>query len=355
MTEWAGCPAGPLPKRPAAVDDCLVEPHRSTAVAVQTGDPEVARAVCGEHLYPRSMRLLRPGASLDARFAFLHLGSMTVADVRYGAEVAGVTGELGSYHLNVARSGHFWAGQAGRPLAAEPGRAAVYRPVGETELHYASADCRLLAVKIDRSALEAHLGALLDAPVRGVVRLSGQVKLDQAAGRSCAALAGLLSGEIGNAGSLFYQPIVAAPVEEALMTALLLAVDHQYRDMLAGQPYFGYAPRSIAAAVDAVHADPRRPYTVGLLAEIAGTSPGRLSVEFGRQYGMAPMAYVRDVRLVAAHAELVAGDPAGTSVIAVAHRWGFARLEHFVARYHQRFRVAPATTLWRRPGRLPLR
>jgi AraC-like DNA-binding protein len=330
-----------------------VEPHfgeaRSATVAVRTGDPDVARAVCGEHLYPRSMRLLRPGARLHARFAFLHLGSLTVADVRYGAEVAGVTGELGSYHLNVARSGRFWAGQDGRPLTGGPGRVAVYRPVGETELHYASADCRLLALKIDRRALEAQLSALLDdGTVRGVVRLSGQVDLDHAAGRTCVALAGLLGAEIGNATSLFYQPIFAAPVEESLIAAVLLATDHQYRDRLGALPYFGYAPRSISAAIDAVHADPRRPYTVGLLADLAGISRGRLCAEFDRRFGMAPMAYVREVRLVAAHAELVEGDPGGTSVIAVAHRWGFARLEQFVACYRARFQVSPAVTLWQR-------
>ena len=44
--------------------------------------------------------------------------------------------------------------------------ASVYRPTG-VRLERASADCRILAVQIDRLALESHLESLLDVTVRG--------------------------------------------------------------------------------------------------------------------------------------------------------------------------------------------
>ncbi|MBG0565408.1 AraC family transcriptional regulator [Actinoplanes aureus] len=315
------------------------------ALSVRTRDPDEARAVCGEHLYPRSMRLLEPGASLDARFGFLHLGSLTVADVRYGAAVAGVTGSLDSYHLNVAQAGRFWACQGGRPISGGPGRSAVYQPDGETELHYASADCHLLAVKVDRLALEAHLGAVLGRDVHDTVRLSGQIEAEGAAGRTVTGLVRFLAAEIGNAGSMFYEPIVAAPLEEALLTALLMATDHQYRDLLRVRAPWRHAPRSILPAVDAIHGEPRRAYTAAALAGIAGISPGQLRLEFQRQFGMAPMAYVREVRLVAARADLLLADPNHTSVSAVARRWGFSRPAGFTARYQARFHESPAAAL----------
>ncbi|MEU4426158.1 AraC family transcriptional regulator [Actinoplanes sp. NPDC024001] len=324
--------------------------HLRPAVSVRTRDPDEARAVCGEHLYPRSMRLLERGASLDARFAFLHLGSLTVADVRYGAAVAGVTEALDSYHLNVAQSGRFWACQDGRPISGGPDHAAVYRPVGQTELHYASADCHLLAVKVDRRALETHLGEVLDVPVRDTIRLSGRVDDGSAAGRTVTGLVRFLGAEIDNADSAFYEPIVAAPLEEALLTALLMAADHQYRDRLRDRAPWRHAPRSILPAVDAVHAEPQRPYTEAMLAEIAGISAGQLRLEFRRQFAMTPLNYVREVRLVAAHAELAGTDAGHTTVSAVARRWGFPRTATFTARYQARFHVPPGTTLRRGRG-----
>jgi hypothetical protein len=56
---------------------------RPLTVSVQTADPDEARVVCGEHLYPHSMRLLDPSAGFNARFSFLHLGGLTLGDLRF--------------------------------------------------------------------------------------------------------------------------------------------------------------------------------------------------------------------------------------------------------------------------------
>lgn len=48
---------------------------------------------------------------------------------------------------------------------------------------------------------------------------------------------------------------------------------------------------------------------------------------FVSRFGMRPVDYVRGVRLTRAHADLRDADPAEWSVAAVAHRWGFARLQ----------------------------
>jgi AraC-like DNA-binding protein len=319
---------------------------RPFSVSVRTADPDEARAVCGDHLYPRSMRLVDPSAGLNAHFSFLHLGGLTVLDVRYGAEVAGTAGDFGNYHVNLPLAGRFRARQNGRVLDGRPGQAAVYGPVGENVLDHASADCHLLGLKIETSSLEGQLAAALDGPVRGPLRLTGQLDASRPPGRTCAQLIRLLAAEMGNPTGLLYEPIVAAPLEEGLLTALLFATDHQYRDQLeAGQPRA--TPRRAVHAIDAIHAEPRQPYTVAALARIAGMSTHGLRREFHRRVGMPPMAYVREVRLAAAHAELLGADPEHGSVAAIAQRWGFARVDRFTARYRARFHVTPATTLHR--------
>ena len=314
------------------------------SVSVETSDLDEAREVCGEHLYPRSLRLADRSARLSARFAFLPLTTMTVADVRYGAEIAGETGDLGSYHVNLVLAGSFAARQGRRTVVGDAGRAGVYRPVGDNVLEHCSADCHLLGLKVAPGALEAQLSALLDAPVRGPLRLAAGMDVHRSPGRTCAELIRLLSAEIDDFTGLARHPIVAAPLQESLLMALLFAVGHQYQDALRR----GEDRRRrhlVTRAIDAVHDEPRRAYTLAVLAAIAEVDVRYLRQEFHRQVGMAPMAYVREVRMAGAHGELRDADPVRTSVAEVARRWGYARPGRFVARYRERYHVGPLETL----------
>ena len=316
------------------------------AVSIETSDLDEAREVCGEHLYPRTLRLLGKPARLAAHFSFLHMGGLTLADVRYGAEIAGECGDLGSYHVNMPVAGWFAARQGRRSISGDTNRAGVYRPGGRNQLHRSSADCHLLALKVDTALLEGQLAAFLDAPVRGPLRLAGQLDLRDAPGRECAELIRLIGAEITNPTGLVFQPIVAAPLEECLLMSLLFAMDHQYSDALHG-PEAGCAGHLVTRAIDAIHAEPQRPYTVSGLAQIADLNPRFLRYEFHRQVGIPPMAYVRHVRLARAHADLLAADPAETTVAEVARRWGFARTGRFLAQYQARYGSSPSEALHR--------
>lgn len=320
------------------------------AVSVETSDLDEAREVCGEHLYPRSLHLIDPPARFAARFAFLHMTRLTVADVRYGAEIGGHTGDLGNYHVNLPLAGRFAARQGRRSIPGDSNRAGVYRPIGDNTLDRSSADCHLLAVKIDTAALEKHLATLLDRPLRaGSIQLAESIDLQRDPGRSFAQLIRLVGDEIHDPTGLARHPIAAAPLEEALLIALLHAVDHQYRDLLTNPGPRG-AARHVTRVIDAIQADPQRPYTLSVLAKLAGVSVRCLRREFHRQVGMSPMAYLREVRLARAHDDLVHGDAADTTVAAVAHRWGYTRPARFTQRYQNRYKITPCETL-RRPYR----
>jgi len=316
------------------------------AVSVETSDLDEARAVCGEHLYPRSLRLVDPDrqARLNARFAFFRMASLTLADVRYGAAVAGESDEFGSYHVNVPLTGGFAASQGGRAINGSPGLAGVYRPDEDNVLHYSTADCHMLALKVDREALEERLASVLDAPVRRPLRLAGELDVRRAPGRSCANLIRLMAAEMHNPTGLAFHPVASAPLEESLLLALLYAAGHQYQDALH-RPERLSSRQRVARAIDAIHADPRHPHTAAGLAQIAGVSLRCLRQEFHRQVGESPMAYLRAVRMSRAHLDLRAADPATTSVAEVARRWGYVRPGRFAADYRARYHVLPAETL----------
>lgn len=317
---------------------------RPFAVSVETSDLDEAREICGEHLYPRTLRVVKQQARLSARFAFLHLGELTLADVRYGAEMAGDCGELGSYHVNLPLAGTFAASHGGRPIDGNTSRAGVYRPVGANVLHRSSADCHLLALKVKTTVLEDKLAALLDTPVRGHLQLAAHLDLRRSPGRGYAQLIRLIGAEIDNPTGLIYQPIVAAPLEESLLIALLYAVGHQYQDLL-NHPQSRSPRRRIKRAIDAIHDEPQRPYTIAALAQIADVSQGFLRREFHREVGLPPMEYLRNVRVARAHAELRGADPVETSVVEIARRWGFTRPDRFTQRYVARYGVTPDDTL----------
>jgi AraC-like DNA-binding protein len=320
------------------------------AVSVETSDLDEAREVCGEHLYPHSLRMINGSTRFAGRFGFLHMAGLTVADAQYGAELAGESGELGSYHVNLPLAGTFAASQGGRAINGTTGRAGVYRPVGENVLHRSSADCRLLALKIGAADLDGLLALMLDAPVRGSVRLAGELDVRRQPGRGFAAVIRLLGAEINNPTGLAFHPIVAAPLEEWVLMSLLFAVGHQYQDHLKRRQA-QCSPLHVARAIDAIHAEPQRPYTVAALAEIAGVSPRSLGQAFHREVGMAPMAYLREIRMEGAHTELRTADPALTSVADVARRWGYARPGRFAERYRAVYHADPSETLHNPRGR----
>lgn len=314
------------------------------SVSFRTADLDEARAICGEHFYPRSLRLLEPSAEMSARFDFLRLGRLVLGDLQYGAEISGRCGALGAYHLNLPLRGVFCARQGRRSIQGSATRAGVYRPAGGVILDRSSADCRIIALKIGTELLENHLEVLLDRPVRGPLRLGSAVDVTCDAGHDWASLMRLVAADITNPDGLVHQPIVSNPLRECLLTLTLLAAGHQYRDLLE-LPGPRCPRRDVARAVDAIQANPRLPFTTAMLADTAGVSVRSLQRSFRRDLGMSPMAYLRRVRLDGLHRDLMLADPDHTTAAELAGRWGFAYPGRVVTGYRARYGVTPTQTL----------
>jgi AraC-like DNA-binding protein len=316
-----------------------------STTSVRTEDLDEARAICGDLFVPRSMRLLDPSARLAARFDVMKMDAVTIGDVEYGAEITGRCTHLEAYHLNIPLTGGFLARQGRRAVQASTAVASVYRPIAGPTLDRASGDCRIFAVRIEQWALEEHLESLLDAPVRGPLRLPIDLDLTREPGRGWADLVGILAADITEPDALAHHPMTAGPLQESLLTATLLAVDHQYRDALERTTAGPRSARRIAAAIDAIHAHPEAPFTSPALAELAGVSVRALRLAFRKRLGLSPMAYLWQTRMSRAHDDLRAADPRDTTVREVARRWGFGHVGRFETMYHNRYRVKPAHTL----------
>ncbi|MBA2956093.1 helix-turn-helix domain-containing protein [Nocardioides sp. MAH-18] len=103
--------------------------------------------------------------------------------------------------------------------------------------------------------------------------------------------------------------------------------------------------RTLRRAAQFIEANAWRDITIKEIAEAAGVTIRTVQLSFRRHLDTTPTAYLRGVRLQYIHDELVANDPARTTVSEVASRWGFCNFGRFAAQYRTQFGELPAHTL----------
>ncbi|GIE94930.1 AraC family transcriptional regulator [Paractinoplanes rishiriensis] len=300
-----------------------------------------------QHFYSTFIDMLEPSRSLDTQLRVTKLGPVTIGDVRFGTDLKLRLYELGAYHVDVILSGQLeWQQGKDEPRVATDTSGAVFQPAGDTVIHRWTGDCRLLAIKIDSEALEVQLARMLDTPVGSPIPLSHRLDQSHGPGRAWTNMVRVFAADaLGENRGLTQNPLLAEPFQEMLLRGLLLASDHPYRDRLArtGGPY--PAPRAIRQAIDVLHSQPEQPITIAKLADITRVSERALQAGFRRYVGISPTTYLRQVRLDRADEELRQADPNQTTVVDVAHRWGFRHLGRFAGSYRARFGVSPSQTL----------
>jgi AraC-like DNA-binding protein len=311
----------------------------------ESADLDEARERCEQYFYPM---VLEPVGSLG-RFAMsfhaAQIGAVTVGVVHYGADLRVTANDLVTgYNVALPLSGQMESTHRNVTVTAARGRAVLYRPIGPSSVDPLRADCRLLSIKVERSALEQRLEEALGRAITGPVALAPWMDVTRGPGRSWAQLAGILTTDALAASRLTGSPLVADRLAESLISGLLVAADHPYREELT-RPELSWRPRPLRLAVDAMRADPGYPFTVAELARMAGVSVRALQSIFHRHTGLTPTAYLRELRLDHVHAELCRAVPETTTVARVAHRWGFGHLGRFAGAYRERYGVSPSVTL----------
>lgn len=314
------------------------------STSITTSDQSEARLACAEVYFPHRMTVLHDAEAFAMSLSAVSLGCVSAGLLGYAGEVRIDTGELETgYEVNVPLHGHLrtWTGHA--EVCAGPGLAAVYRPDGRTTLHGWAGGGRLFGLKIERRALEETLAELTDRPVRSIVPVGPSLDLTAGPGRQWWGLTRTLVDLAQDPGGPLGRPLVALPLARTVIAAFLHAADHPYRDLLARRPA-APRPATVHEAIDLLEAEPGHPWTVTELARRVGVSTRGLQAGFARHVGVAPMAYLRQVRLGRAHADLRAADPARCSVADVAARWGFVHLGRFAAAYRERYGCPPSHT-----------
>ncbi|OBJ32584.1 AraC family transcriptional regulator [Mycobacterium colombiense] len=272
-------------------------------------------------------------------------GPITVLDLDFHDDVWVNGGELRPhYHVTLPVAASSAATDNSLSLAAEPGSVAVYRPEGIAGVDgYVG---RLLAVMIDRHAVEDALADALGRSVTSQIEFSPVMSATTQAVRSWVAMVSVFTEQLFRPDSVLHEPMVGMPFADSVVRGLLLATDHPYRATLEGEAPEA-PPGVVGAAIEVMEAEPGRPWTVSTLAARCCVSVRSLQQGFQRHLGTTPMAYLREVRLRRAHQNLLESDPSTATVASVAYRWGFSNLGRFAAAHTARYREPPVETLRR--------
>jgi AraC-like DNA-binding protein len=329
----------------------LEAPVRSAATPVDlpevmqisSNDLDHARSLLNRFYYPISVSAPHGVDGFALNLEVIQLGPLTIGELGFGGATRLIASDLDSYHVTLPTSGRVLTRHRGGEVVASPRTAAVFRP-GNPVYTLHDAQCVELDVKVNGTALENELSALLGRPVDGPIDLAPTMDVASGTGRSFRSLIALLRDELAHPESLVHHPLIAERVSHSIMNGLLFSLPHRYFDELTA-PARPDTPRAVRRAVNAMEDEPERSYSVADLAGIAGTSVRSLQEGFRRHLGCTPMAYLQQVRLNRVHRALREGDPAVITVAATAHRWGFAHLGRFASAYRIRFGEAPSETL----------
>ncbi|MFF5080008.1 AraC family transcriptional regulator [Actinoplanes sp. NPDC000266] len=321
--------------------------HASSGAAdvvhLSSVDIDQARTLLNRFYYPVAVGMPEGAGTFALGMELIQLGPLTVGQLSFATAVTLLVAELDAYHVSMPTSGRLHARHAGHEIVATPAKGVVFGP-GSPVYTSREAHSAELAVKIERKALEEELAGLLGRPIEGPIDLPPEIDLSSGPGHSWSRLVRLLRDELEFSQSLFYQPMIAEQLRSAVLSGLLLSVPHRYHQELTSPAAAG-PPRAIRRVVEAIQGEPERPFTVTDLARIAGMSVRSLQDGFRRHVGVAPMAYLQQVRLGRAREALRMADPLRVTVAAVAHRWGFAHLGRFASAYRSKFGESPSETL----------
>ncbi|MFI6291612.1 AraC family transcriptional regulator [Nonomuraea sp. NPDC050790] len=286
-----------------------------------------------QHFAPHRLRV-RELSPDGARYRPLHQGALTTQTLAYGAEISVSVRDLEEFYIHVPLRGHGRLSVGRRELCAP---ITVIGP-GQRPVMNWSVDHEILIVRVPQTQVERTLADYLSGPAPRVPVFEPEIGRDGPFG---GALRGLAEGTLSFTSS----PLAAHHMEQFLLHTMVASHAGNFAAAVAAPaPPAGQAALRRARRYCEDHAG--EPVSLRDIAAAARVSVRTLQTSFREHMQTTPMAYLREVRLARAHADLraIAESGASTSVTDVALRWGFPHLSRFAAHYHRRYGELPSAT-----------
>ncbi|GAB7048502.1 helix-turn-helix transcriptional regulator [Catenuloplanes indicus] len=143
------------------------------------------------------------------------------------------------------------------------------------------------------------------------------------------------------------EPLVAGSMARLLASTALSVFPHDGLTEPTIEDRRDAHPASLRRAVAFIDDNAHRDISPADIASVAHVSIRAMQMAFRRHLDITPRGYLRRVRLAHAHRDLLAADPRGTTVMAIAARCGFTDHSRFTAHYRAVYGVTPSWTLRR--------
>jgi AraC-like DNA-binding protein len=230
----------------------------------------------------------------------------------------------------------------GRQILTSADQGAILDVRGKGHVHVRGPREHLL-VNIELEELNRRVADILERPVTG--QLDFKPELDMSTGATLLMRQVASSLRVGFASPgepLARAPIAAANLTEALFQMVIETQPHRLSQDMHRRA--GAVPRHVKRAIDFMMANLGKPLTLTEVAVNCGVSVSGLHQGFREFKMVTPMAYLRYLRLEAAHRDLKNAQ-AGQSVGDTALKWGFSHAGRFATDYATRYGCLPSETL----------
>lgn len=203
-----------------------------------------------------------------------------------------------------------------------------------------SPDYTNLSLVVPATVLEQSLQS--DASSRGTGSLffTPLVDTHSGAGRAVISLANYILAQFSSLPSPFNNTMSNASLTSYLSSILLNSLPHNYTEVLDNGQHTP-VPRTVKKAEEYMREACAEVATVEQIARVAGCSPRALHSAFKTFKGKTPMAMLNELKLEAAHKDLLHED---VTVCEVAAKFGFSNQGRFARQYAQKYGQKPSQT-----------
>ncbi|TCU24285.1 helix-turn-helix transcriptional regulator [Rhizobium laguerreae] len=223
-----------------------------------------------------------------------------------------------------------------RGTILEAGRAAGARLFGPR---------RHFGLFVDQAKIVSHLTHMFERTISGDIDFHPHIDLTNGPGLVLQQIVSSLHRGLSGDGPLQRAPLAVSSLCDAAIYLLLESCPNRYSNELA-LPAPAPAPRHVKWAIDFMQEHIAEPISLSDIAMAAKVSVRTLQQGFRQFRNTTPMSYLQDLRMAAAHRDLLESD-ARQAIADVALKWGFMHPGRFAAEYRKRFGQLPSQTLKR--------
>ncbi len=261
----------------------------------------------------------------------------------YGADVAINPGELQNFYLlQLPMVGQARVNHRGEEILADVSCGTILNPDRPTQMIWGG-DCHKLMVQVDIGFLNRVAQEEIGTSLPGPVRFDPRVPLNSSKGRRILTLS-LAAAEAfdGKHVEQQRQDLNLLSLERHLAITLLHEQSSNLSHLLkAALPRCG--PTHIRRATEFIQARAHESISLDEIATAAGVHPRTLQTAFCKHVGVAPMHYLRDVRLDRARFHLLRRHNRA-NVSEIAYDCGYSHLGRFSRDFKARFGHPPSQT-----------